>query len=209
MSIDTCCELVTHSAPKLSGFDKTRDRPDILALDAQGKLVVVEIKRDESGSGQDLQALRYAAYASTIQADQVVELFRTYRRAEHGETLDADEARSKLEAFVGAEALDRDPETPPWRVAVLARATFRAPMTGSSKTFAQASGSAGTQRTGGSSLAARRPSRGSRASGWLPRPTTGSSSHRRRESIVRRRVAAAARHAVIRHQALTTNRLQQ
>jgi RecB family endonuclease NucS len=74
-------------ASQLASFDKTRDRPDLLALDAAGKLVVVEIKRDESGSAQDLQALRYAAYVSTLQADQVIDLFRSYRGAEHGESL--------------------------------------------------------------------------------------------------------------------------
>jgi hypothetical protein len=93
-------------ASQLTGFDKTRDRPDLLALDASGKLVVVEIKRDESGSGQDLQALRYAAYASTLQADQVIELFRVYRGQEHGESLSAEQARATLEAFAGAESLD-------------------------------------------------------------------------------------------------------
>jgi alkylated DNA nucleotide flippase Atl1 len=98
-------------ASQLSGFDKTRDRPDLLALDTSGKLVVVEIKRDETGSAQDLQALRYAAYVSTLQADQVVELFRIYRREEHGESLQLEQARAQLEEFAGGEpleALDED-----------------------------------------------------------------------------------------------------
>src|SRR5438552_19118554 len=62
-------------ASQLASFDKTRDRPDLLAVDGAGKLVVIEIKRDDSGSGQDLQALRYAAYVSTLQVDQLVELY--------------------------------------------------------------------------------------------------------------------------------------
>jgi len=82
-------------ASQLASFDKTRDRPDLLALDAAGKLVVVEIKRDESGSGQDLQALRYAAYVATMQTDQIVELFRSYRQQQHAETLTNDEARER------------------------------------------------------------------------------------------------------------------
>lgn len=57
---------------QFSGFENTKDRPDLLALDRIGKLVVVEIKRDDSGAAQDLQALRYAAYLSTAKADDVI-----------------------------------------------------------------------------------------------------------------------------------------
>jgi len=98
-------------ASQLTGFDKTRDRPDHLAIDTAGKLVVVEIKRHDAGSAQDLQALRYAAYVSTLQSDQVVELFRMHRKEEHGETLPSEQARERLEDFAGGEpleALDED-----------------------------------------------------------------------------------------------------
>src|SRR5438105_3907093 len=45
---------------EFAGFDKTKERLDLLALDITGRLVVVELKRDTSGPRQDLQALRYA-----------------------------------------------------------------------------------------------------------------------------------------------------
>ena len=115
-------------ASQLTGFDKTRDRPDLLALDDSGKLVVVEIKRDESGSGQDLQALRYAAYASTLQADQVIELFRSYRSKEHGETLSTEQARTRLEHFAAADSLDALDEDEQPRV-ILVAGDFRAGVT--------------------------------------------------------------------------------
>src|SRR5688572_14100026 len=51
---------------QFAGFDKTKERSDILALDRAGRLVVIELKRDTSGSRQDLQALRYAAYCATL-----------------------------------------------------------------------------------------------------------------------------------------------
>src|SRR4051794_16937540 len=51
-------------ASQLAGFEGTQDRLDLLALDQDGKLVVIEIKRDETSKNQDLQALRYAAYCS-------------------------------------------------------------------------------------------------------------------------------------------------
>jgi alkylated DNA nucleotide flippase Atl1 len=98
-------------ASQFSGFDKTKDRPDLLALDRAGKLVVIEIKRDDSGSGQDLQALRYAAYVSTFSAEQLVGLYRGYQVQEHGRTLTTGEALKELEDFITTEslgALDED-----------------------------------------------------------------------------------------------------
>jgi alkylated DNA nucleotide flippase Atl1 len=93
-------------ASQFAGFDRTKDRPDLLALDGDGKLVVIEIKRDKSGSGQDLQALRYAAYVSTLQAEQVVQLYRDYLADEDKIELSRTEAREKLEESVAAESLD-------------------------------------------------------------------------------------------------------
>jgi alkylated DNA nucleotide flippase Atl1 len=69
---------------------------------------VIEIKRDESGSGQDLQALRYAAYVATLQADDVVRLYQEHARRERGVNLDQDETRAELEAFVSLDDLDED-----------------------------------------------------------------------------------------------------
>lgn len=95
-------------ASQFSGFDRTRDRPDLLALDRSGKLVVIEIKRDDSGSGQDLQALRYAAYVSTLEASDVVRLFHEYVQRERNSVLDVDAARAELERFATLDGLDED-----------------------------------------------------------------------------------------------------
>ena len=67
-------------ACELNAFDKTRDRLDLLAVDENGRLVVIELKRDDSGSSQDLQALRYCAYVSALTSQQVLELLMDYRR---------------------------------------------------------------------------------------------------------------------------------
>lgn len=115
-------------ASQFSGFDRTRDRPDLLALDRAGKLVVVEIKRDDSGSSQDLQALRYAAYVSTFTAEQVVGLYRTYEAGEHGRSLTLPEARKELEDFISAESLDALDEDEQPR-AVLVAAGFQVGVT--------------------------------------------------------------------------------
>jgi hypothetical protein len=59
-------------------FDKVRERPDVLALDPEGKLVVVEIKRDDADETTDLQAIKYASYCSTISAEQLQQDYRAF-----------------------------------------------------------------------------------------------------------------------------------
>src|SRR3954447_25980363 len=76
---------------QFAGFDKTKERSDILALDRAGRLVVIELKRDTSGSRQDLQALRYAAYCATLSVDDLVELYAS-RQAKRGKSLSKEEA---------------------------------------------------------------------------------------------------------------------
>ncbi|SNT37492.1 hypothetical protein SAMN05421763_11286 [[Luteovulum] sphaeroides subsp. megalophilum] len=46
---------------EFDGFDGTRERLDLLALDKQGQLVVIENKLDDSGRDVVWQALKYAA----------------------------------------------------------------------------------------------------------------------------------------------------
>ena len=105
-------------ASQLASWDKTKDRPDLLALDRNGKLAVIEIKRDTSGSGQDLQALRYAAYASALSADEIVGLFRDYREREHDEPLSPAEARERIEHFVEGDLDDLDDDLKPRMILV-------------------------------------------------------------------------------------------
>lgn len=59
-------------------FDKTDERPDVLALDPEGRLVVIELKRDRADSTTDLQAIKYASYCSTITAEELQQDYRTY-----------------------------------------------------------------------------------------------------------------------------------
>ena len=47
-------------------FKGSRDRLDLLAVDRQGKLVVVELKRSSFADYADLQSIRYAAMVSTM-----------------------------------------------------------------------------------------------------------------------------------------------
>jgi len=59
-------------------FDKTNERLNLLAIDKNGDLVVIELKRDDGGKYVDLQSLKYAAYCSTLDLDDVSEIYSHY-----------------------------------------------------------------------------------------------------------------------------------
>lgn len=63
---------------EFSGFSDTYERLDLLALDKEGNLVIIENKLDDSGRDVTWQALKYAAYCSTLTKDQIEEIFQSY-----------------------------------------------------------------------------------------------------------------------------------
>jgi len=71
-------------------FDKTNERLDLLAIDKDGNLVVIELKRDDSGKNVELQAIKYAAYCSTLTLNDVVKLYSKYK------SIGEDEAKKQI-----------------------------------------------------------------------------------------------------------------
>lgn len=63
---------------EFDGFDDTKERLDLLALDKDGNLVVIENKLDDSGKDVVWQAIKYASYCSTLKKEQVVEIYQKY-----------------------------------------------------------------------------------------------------------------------------------
>jgi hypothetical protein len=63
---------------EFSGFDRTSERLDLLAVDADGKLVVIELKRDDSGADAHWQAIKYASYLQHASADDIIRLLAEY-----------------------------------------------------------------------------------------------------------------------------------
>jgi hypothetical protein len=63
---------------EFDGFDETRERLDLLALDKDGNLVVIENKLDDSGRDVTWQALKYTAYVSGLTKTQIVDIYQQY-----------------------------------------------------------------------------------------------------------------------------------
>ena len=63
---------------EFDGFADTNERLDLLALDKEGRLVVIENKRDDSGRDVVWQALKYVAYCSSLKKSEIVEIYQKY-----------------------------------------------------------------------------------------------------------------------------------
>lgn len=63
---------------EFDGFSDTHERLDLLALDKEGKLVVIENKLDDSGRDVTWQAIKYASYCSSMSQDEIVAIFAKY-----------------------------------------------------------------------------------------------------------------------------------
>ena len=73
---------------EFSGFDKTNERLDLLAVDQDGKLVVVELKRDHSGADAHWQAIKYASYIHGARHEDITRMFADYAKIPETEAVD-------------------------------------------------------------------------------------------------------------------------
>jgi hypothetical protein len=95
---------------EFDGFDDTRERLDLLALDKDGNLVIIENKLDDSGRDVVWQSLKYASYCASLTKLQIVEIFQQYinryeKNANDSENAPAD-ASSQICEFLDAPDLD-------------------------------------------------------------------------------------------------------
>ncbi|NMC68220.1 MAG: DUF4268 domain-containing protein [Spirochaetales bacterium] len=80
-------------------FDKTNERLDLLAIDKNGNLVIIELKRDNTGKNVELQALKYAAYCSTLTLNDVVKLYNNYL-SKNDKSITEDKAKDYIIDFI-------------------------------------------------------------------------------------------------------------
>ena len=85
---------------EFSSFDRTNERLDLLAVDTDGRLVIIELKRDDSGTNAHWQAIKYASYLSDASREDIVGML-----SRHSD-ISQDEATQKLIQHLGADDLN-------------------------------------------------------------------------------------------------------
>src|SRR5687768_12784968 len=68
---------------------RVEDRLDVLFLDRSGSLLIAELKRDRASDTTDLQALKYAAFCSTMTVDEVIEEYERFHHTTEDEAWQA------------------------------------------------------------------------------------------------------------------------
>ena len=87
-------------AKEFSDFDRTSERLDLLAIDRDGKLVIIELKRDHSGVDAHWQAIKYASYLRHATHEDILRMLANYERVSDGE------AEEKLMEHLGIGSLE-------------------------------------------------------------------------------------------------------
>jgi len=62
----------------LTFFSNTKERPDLIAIDTNGDIVIIELKRDDSGLNVEWQAIKYASYLSKFTVNDIFNLYEKY-----------------------------------------------------------------------------------------------------------------------------------
>lgn len=84
-------------AEEFSEWSESQRRIDLLAIDKQANVVVIELKRNETGEFMELQAIRYASMVSTLTFQKATEIFQKYLDLKNSE----EDAETKLLEFLG------------------------------------------------------------------------------------------------------------
>ncbi|WP_310428812.1 hypothetical protein [Chamaesiphon sp. VAR_48_metabat_135_sub] len=87
---------------EFSDWSEGTRRIDLLGIDRDSNIVVIELKRDETGSHMELQALRYAAMVSTLTFKGAIDIYQKHLNR-LGESKDAE---IELRNFLGGEEQD-------------------------------------------------------------------------------------------------------
>ena len=106
-AIEALGENLLVISEEFGNWEDARRRIDLLALDKDGRLVVVEIKRTEDGGHMELQAIRYAAMVSSMGFEDVLSTYTAHRSTDLPEN-DVD-PRAELEEFLGLEDAGDEP----------------------------------------------------------------------------------------------------
>ncbi|NOU26121.1 MAG: hypothetical protein HOO90_11370 [Methylotenera sp.] len=76
--IEVILDDVIIISEEFSEWVDSQRRIDLLAIDKDANLVVIELKRTDTGELMELQAIRYAAMVSTLTFKRTVEIYQVY-----------------------------------------------------------------------------------------------------------------------------------
>ncbi len=94
---------------EFGNWQDSNRRIDLLGLDESGRLVVIELKRGETGEHMDLQSIRYAAMVANMTFQQAVDTYQSYLQKQDEEG-DAEElVRDHLEKAEATEIYTAKP----------------------------------------------------------------------------------------------------
>ena len=85
---------------EFSNFDRTNERLDLLAVDADGKLVVIELKRDDTGANVHWQAIKYASYLHHTKQEDIIRILAAYEKGSE------EDAKQRLQEHLENNDLD-------------------------------------------------------------------------------------------------------
>ncbi|MCF7999622.1 MAG: hypothetical protein K9L25_11330 [Methylovulum sp.] len=88
------CMIISE---EFSEWPDSQRRIDLLAIDKSANIVVIELKRTETGELMELQAIRYAAMVSTLTYKNCVEILNKY----YSKNSIAENAEGKILEFLG------------------------------------------------------------------------------------------------------------
>lgn len=63
---------------EFAGFSETNERLDLLALDKEGRLVIIENKLDDTGRDAVWQSLKYASYCSSLSKEGIRTIYQEF-----------------------------------------------------------------------------------------------------------------------------------
>lgn len=91
---------------EFAGFNDTKERLDLLALDKQGNVVVIENKLDDSGKDVTWQVIKYASYCSSLKKSHIIKIYQDFLdKIEPGRY----EAEKKLSDFFEGKDIEEIP----------------------------------------------------------------------------------------------------